>query len=91
MSEKWHYITTARGVEELYNLENDPMEWTNLANNNTHEIALVKKSLKAFVPTINSDVIKTDKGGGSEKDKKANTKKELDPTLKSKRILKDLK
>ena len=34
MSERWHYITYARGFEELYDLENDPMEWTNLVQSN---------------------------------------------------------
>ena len=91
MSEKWHYITTKRGVEELYKLENDPMEWNNLANIDSPEINSVKKNLRAYVPLVNADVIKTDKGGGSETDKKAGTKKEVDPTLKGRRILKDLK
>jgi choline-sulfatase len=30
-SERWRYIRYADGTEELYDLENDPREWTNLA------------------------------------------------------------
>jgi arylsulfatase A-like enzyme len=30
-SERWRYIKYADGVEELYDHENDPMEWTNIA------------------------------------------------------------
>lgn len=30
-SERWRYIRYADGTEELYDLENDPHEWTNLA------------------------------------------------------------
>lgn len=90
MSEKWHYITTERGVEELYNLEKDPMEWTNLANTKTKEIESVKKSLKAYVPTVNAKTIKVDDGKEGT-DKKAKQTKEIDSTIKSRRILSVLK
>ena len=32
-SEQWRYIHYSDGTEELYNHENDPWEWTNLAGN----------------------------------------------------------
>ena len=91
MSEKWHYISYAKGVEELYNLENDPLEWTNLANNGSLETEEVKKKLKIYLPVVNADVIKTDKGEGSDTDKKSNTPKEVDATLKATRNLNKLK
>jgi len=90
MSEKWHYILTEKGVEELYNLEDDPMEWTNLANINSPEFSSVKKSLKAYMPIVNAVAIKTDKGG-SDTDKKGPNPKVVDHTIKNKRILKELK
>ena len=91
MSEKWHYISYAKGVEELYNLENDPLEWTNLANNDSPKTEAVKKKLKQHLPIVNADVIKIDKGEGSDTDKKSNIPKEPDLTLKLKRILSELK
>jgi len=91
MSEKWHYISYAKGVEELYNLENDPLEWTNLANNGSSETEAVKEKLKLYLPVVNAEVIKTDKGEGSDTDKQSNTPKSPDLTLKSKRILSELK
>lgn len=49
----------------------------------------VKRNSRAYLPLVNADVIKTDKGG-SETDKMAKTKNEVDPTFKGKRILKGL-
>jgi len=91
MSEKWHYISYARGVEELYNIENDPMEWTNLVNNGSSATEEVKKKLKLYLPVVNAEVIKSDKGEGSDTDKKSKTPKEVDATLKAKRNLNKLK
>lgn len=90
MSEKWHYITFQKGVEELYNLQNDPMEWTNLANISSAEIDSVKKSLKAYVPSFNAVVVKS-VGGDEEADDKGKARKEIDATIKPKRILSVLK
>ncbi|WP_425614444.1 sulfatase [Anatilimnocola sp. NA78] len=36
-SERWRYIRYADGSEELYDLQNDPHEWTNLVANKGHE------------------------------------------------------
>ena len=54
MSEKWHYINYNGEMEELYNLENDPMEWNNLANKNTSEIESIKKRMKSYLPDHNA-------------------------------------
>lgn len=35
-SERWRYIRYADGSEELYDLQNDPNEWTNLAPGSRH-------------------------------------------------------
>lgn len=47
-TEKWRYIRYADGSEELYDLENDPHEWTNLADLEGH--AEVKAELAAYLP-----------------------------------------
>ncbi len=53
VSEKYRYIHYADGSEELYDFENDPDEWHNLANSTEH--ALIKAELKASMPTIHAE------------------------------------
>lgn len=45
---RWRYIRYANGSEELYDHQNDPHEWTNLAGR--PELAATQKSLAAQVP-----------------------------------------
>jgi len=52
-SERWRYIRYNDGVEELYDHENDPMEWTNLAGDAKYE--QVKKELARLLPKYNAD------------------------------------
>jgi len=47
-SERWRYIAYNDGTEELYDHDNDPMEWHNLAGKAEH--ARIQASLKKFVP-----------------------------------------
>ncbi len=49
-SERWRYIRYADGSEELYDLQNDPHEWTNLAGK--AEFAAVIAEHKRWLPTI---------------------------------------
>ncbi|WP_081817029.1 sulfatase [Polaribacter sp. Hel_I_88] len=85
MSEDWHYIIRSRngGLEELYNLTEDPMEWNNLANSKSKEVQKMKQYLKTFVPKNDAKRIQN-----SGKDKSI---KYLDNTIKSRRILSKLK
>jgi len=83
MSEKWHYITRRKGVEELYDLENDPMEWTNLIQTHPEKSQAVIAKLKPFLPTYDADEIPK-----SEKGKSVNT---IDETIKPRRDLSKLK
>ncbi|QBG46888.1 DUF229 domain-containing protein [Verrucomicrobia bacterium S94] len=36
MGERWHYIQQLDGTEEFYDLQKDPMEWTNLISSPEH-------------------------------------------------------
>ncbi|MCU0369115.1 MAG: hypothetical protein MUF39_09825 [Cyclobacteriaceae bacterium] len=91
ITEKWHYINREKnGVEELYDLENDPMEWTNLANKKTNELEALKKELRLYMPVNNADAVANDSKGDSDKEK-VDGSNTPDLTLKSKRKLSELK
>ena len=63
MSEKWHYIRYQNGVEELYHIEKDPMEWENLARSKSPEVKKVKNWLSGFLPEKEADEIFKDRNG----------------------------
>jgi len=52
-SEKWRYIRYADGGEELYNEENDPLEWKNLAGR--PEFVEVQQNLAKWLPEKNAE------------------------------------
>ncbi len=49
-SERWRYIRYADGSEELYDMQADPNEWTNIANK--PEMAKVIADHKQWLPKI---------------------------------------
>jgi arylsulfatase A-like enzyme len=51
--ERWVYIRYADGVEELYDHESDPMEWTNLAGEAKY--GHIKERLAKWMPTYDAD------------------------------------
>jgi arylsulfatase A-like enzyme len=51
-TERWRYIRYRDGTEELYDHQNDPMEWTNLAAKAEHES--LKKELAGWLPKTNA-------------------------------------
>jgi arylsulfatase A-like enzyme len=51
-NERYRYIVYENGSEELYDHENDPNEWKNLANDPDYEA--VKKELRAYLPKVNA-------------------------------------
>lgn len=61
-SERWRYIRYADGGEELYDEQNDPFEWTNLANDAQH--ATAKAELAKWLPTVNVPAPAKTKGAG---------------------------
>lgn len=51
-SERWRYIRYQDGSEELYDHDNDPQEWKNLATDVKY--ASVKKDLAKWLPKVNA-------------------------------------
>ena len=51
-SERWRYIRYADGSEELYDHQNDPNEWTNLAGKTG--FAKIKAELARWLPKLNT-------------------------------------
>jgi arylsulfatase A-like enzyme len=51
-SEHWRYIRYNDGSEELYDEDNDPMEWTNVAGK--PELAPIKAELARYLPKTNA-------------------------------------
>ncbi len=49
---RWRYIRYANGDEELYDMQEDPHEWTNLANDEQH--AEHKRRLAGHLPQVNA-------------------------------------
>lgn len=49
---RWRYIRYADGSEELYDLQEDPNEWTNLAGET--QLIETKERLAKWLPTINA-------------------------------------
>lgn len=49
-SERWRYIHYADSTEELYDLKNDPSEWTNLAGRSEHAALIAEH--KKWLPRI---------------------------------------
>ncbi len=47
-SERWRYIRYHDGAEELYDHQSDPNEWTNLANDSSHDG--IKRKLAQWLP-----------------------------------------
>jgi arylsulfatase A-like enzyme len=49
-TEKWRYIRYADGSEELYDMTNDPNEWTNRAGD--PKLASIQNELRGWLPKI---------------------------------------
>ncbi len=58
-SERWRYIRYADGGEELYDHNNDPHEWNNLAGD--PEFAAVKAQLRPHLPQSDAESLKRKK------------------------------
>jgi arylsulfatase A-like enzyme len=56
-SEQWRYIRYEDGTEELYDHQQDPLEWKNLARD--PKLASVKQNLARWLPTTNVEDVPT--------------------------------
>jgi arylsulfatase A-like enzyme len=83
ISERWHYIIHRTEAEELYDLDKDPMEWTNLANLESSDLEKVKQYMRSFLPGKDAESLPR-----YEKDRSI---KHLDETIKARRNLSKLK
>jgi arylsulfatase A-like enzyme len=54
-SERWRYIRYADHSEELYDLQADPHEWTNLAG--LSKFTAIKNELAKWLPTLNKEPV----------------------------------
>lgn len=50
IDENWRYSKYTDGTEELYDLKNDPMEWTNLISSDKMEAREAKARLEKLIP-----------------------------------------
>ena len=87
--ERWSYIRYDDGTEEVYDLLADPMEWDNLNIRRSPKVAAAVNRLAAVIP---ADFAPTGRNSKlADADKNSEWAKRIDPTLKPKRILSELK
>jgi arylsulfatase A-like enzyme len=80
--ERWYFIRYQDGTEEFYDMERDPMQWTNLATSKDPEIRAQKARLAALFPaSFAPGVVKSKKSKGDKEDKVGT----LDLTIKPQR------
>jgi arylsulfatase A-like enzyme len=61
-SDRWRYVRYSDGTEELYDHQEDELEWHNLAGDPRY--AVVKKELARWLPDVNQPDSKRTRGGG---------------------------
>jgi len=61
-SDRWRYVRYSDGTEELYDHQEDEMEWHNLAGDPRY--AVVKKELVRWLPDVNQPDSTRTRGGG---------------------------
>ena len=87
--ERWSYIRYDDGTEEVYDLAHDPFERSNLTTRRAPEVAAAVERLARVIP---DDFAPTGRNSKlSDADKRSEWARRIDPTLKPKRVLAELK
>jgi hypothetical protein len=86
--ERWYFIRYDDGTEEFYDMQRDPMQWTNLAASKDPEIRAQKARLAALYPASFVPGIVKDKKSKGDKEEQAGA---IDTTIKAKRTAAQLK
>jgi arylsulfatase A-like enzyme len=86
--ERWYFIRYRDGTEEFYDMERDPMQWTNLATSKDADIRVQKSRLAALFPASFAPGVVIDKKDKGEQEVRTKT---LDSTIKSQRAAAQLK
>ena len=86
--ERWYFIRYKEGTEEFYDMEHDPMQWTNLAASKDPEIISQKARLAALYPASFVPGVSKDTSSKGDKEEQAGAP---DPTIKSNRAAANLK
>lgn len=90
--ERWYFIRYNDDTEEFYDMERDPMQWTNLVTSKDPEVRTQMKRLASYFPTSFASGLVANKkgkhGGGDGEDGKSSAP---DPTIKSTRAAANLK
>lgn len=89
-NENWRYIHYDDGTEELYDLKNDPMEWTNLIGSKDKKAIAAKEQLLKWQPKTFADGLPENKQKINWKKFDSNQQKNID-LLKDIRPLETLK
>lgn len=71
-SERWRYIQYADGSEELYNHQDDPYEWTNLAGDPQYKQVIREHA--SWLPKANAPSVRSASNGKGRNKKKAKAK-----------------
>jgi hypothetical protein len=86
--ERWYFIRYDDGTEEFYDMQRDPMQWTNLAASKDAEICAQKARLAALYPASFVPGVPKDTKSKSDKEEQAGAP---DPTIKANRAAAQLK
>ena len=81
--DRWRYIRYSDGTEELYDLQSDPHEWSNIISRMTETTSAAKQRLSQQIPSEFAPSLSNSKG----RYKRTN---QLDTTIKPTRILTQL-
>lgn len=63
IAERWYLIRHGNGTEEFYDMERDPLQWKNLARDNSPEIAAARTALAGALPAKFAPPIARDRTG----------------------------